>query len=106
MNSRYATTAAILALAIGSAGLTGCSTGKTEGERTMESATEMEQAAAMITKGEQQEADGKALEARGRAVRDQGDSTEGTRLINEGLAKQKTGRALIEQGRRVKADVD
>ncbi len=95
-------TAALCTMVVaGGAAMNGCAN-KTEGERTLERAAEIEEAGTMITRGEQMERDGKAIEARGRTAREQGDTTEGNRLMNEGQAKVKQGQALIEQGRRAK----
>jgi hypothetical protein len=93
---------ALCAIAFAGASAVGCAN-KTEGERTLERAKEVEDAGHMISRGEQLVRDGKATEARGRAAKDQGDTVEGNHLINEGQAQQKQGQALIEQGRKVKS---
>src|SRR3954469_12813193 len=95
MGSNVFRAGALCAIAVAGATAVGCAN-KTEGERTLERAKEVEDAGNMITRGEQLVRDGKATEARGRTAKEQGDTVEGNHLINEGEAQQRQGRALIE----------
>lgn len=79
----------------------GCANG-TEGERTLEQAARIEDAGQMIARGEQLVADGKATEARGQALAEQGNRIDGERLAGEGRARQKQGQGLIEEGRKLR----
>lgn len=100
MNRLY-TTILLPVLAISGLSITGC-TNQTEGQRTMQKGDAIEDAGTMIRRGELKVADGKSLEARGRAMRDQGDTIGGDKLIGEGRALQAQGAELIEQGRRIR----
>lgn len=91
----------VAAAVVGIAALSGCAN-KTEGDRTIERAKTVEDAGMMIKRGETAVTDGKATEARGRSMKEQGNTLEGDRLINEGQAQQKKGQADIDQGRKMK----
>ena len=96
------TTVLTAIIVAGGAGFgTGCES-KTEGERTIEKAAKIEDAGLRIKRGEQMVVDGKAAEARGRAMKDQGQTVEGDKMISEGRSMQKQGEALIAQGRQDK----
>jgi hypothetical protein len=101
MNHRLYSSLLLPVLAVGGLTVVGC-TNQTEGQRTMQKGDAIEDAGAMIRRGELLVSDGKALEARGRAVRDQGDTITGDKLIGEGRSKQAQGQELIEQGRRIR----
>ncbi len=62
----------------------------------------MQTAGETIRRGELAVQDGKALEARGKTVRDQGDTIAGDKLVAEGKATQARGEELIRQGRAMK----
>lgn len=91
----------VAAAAVSMAALAGCSN-KTEGDRTLERAKTVEDAGMMIKRGEQTVADGRATEARGRALKDQGNHVEGDKLVEEGRSMQRKGQADIDAGRRLK----
>lgn len=81
---------------------TGCVSDRTEGQQTLAKANRIEDAGEMIRRGEMYVSQGKATEARGRAIKEQGDEVTGDRLIGEGKANQEKGEELIEQGRKLR----
>lgn len=81
---------------------TGCSSGKTEGDKTLDRAKIIEDAGNKIKMGEDMKRDGAALEARGKAAKAQGDTVNGEKMINEGEMKQKQGQMAIDQGKKMK----
>jgi hypothetical protein len=96
------TTVLAAIIAAGGAGFgTGCAN-KTEGDQTLEKASRIEDAGMRIKRGEQMIVDGKATQARGQAMKDQGQTVDGEKLISEGKSMQKQGQALIDQGRQDK----
>jgi hypothetical protein len=101
MHQRIYTTLLLPVVALGGIALTGCAN-QTEGQRTMQQGDAIEDAGVMIRRGELLVSDGKAMEARGQTVRDQGDTITGDKLIAEGKANQKKGNELIDQGRRIR----
>lgn len=89
-------------IAAGGAGFGAGCANKTEGERTLEKASRIEDAGVRIKRGEEMIVEGKAAEARGRAMKDQGQTVEGDKMISEGKSMQRQGQALIDQGRQDK----
>lgn len=87
----------ICAMALGMS-IAGCES-MSESEKADAKAVRVSEAAEIIRKGEGQVADGKAMEARGRAMTEQSQQTESDRLIAEGRAMQKSGQSLIDQGK-------
>jgi hypothetical protein len=85
------------AMAIGMS-IAGCES-MSESEKADAKAQRVSEAAEIIRKGEGQMADGKAMEARGRAMNEQSQQAESDRLIAEGRAMQKSGQSLIDQGK-------
>lgn len=81
--------------------LSGC-TNQTEGERTMNKGSQIQDAGGMIRQGEILVVDGKAAQARGEEMKRQGSNAAGDRLIAEGRADQKKGEELISQGRKIR----
>lgn len=95
-------TAALSAIILAGAAVTGCQS-KPESERTLEHAKVVEDAGHMMARGEDMVREGKAMQARGKAAKEQGDTVEGARQINEGELMQRNGEAAIEQARKAKA---
>ncbi|HEX8341650.1 MAG TPA: hypothetical protein VF624_12130 [Tepidisphaeraceae bacterium] len=96
---RTLTTAALaLALGLMPVATTGCAN-ETESERTLRKADRMEDAGLMIKRGEGMEAEGEAMIAQGRTLRDQGNRTQGETMIAEGEAKRTAGRTMISKGK-------
>ena len=101
MRRTLLTTGLLFTLGIAGGMNVGCNN-KTEGERTLENAERHEEAGVMITRGERLVQDGEALEAKGAAIKRQGDDLQGDQFIAEGRAKKAQGRELIEEGRKIK----
>jgi len=89
-------------LALGGAPLLSGCTNMTEGERTMMKGDQVEDAGAMIRRGEMYVENGKALIARGEELKRQGDNPGGDKLIAEGKAREKLGQEQINQGRQLR----
>ena len=106
MNNKTTRSVLSIALLAGTAAVLpvtnfGC-TNQTEGERTMDNADRMKDAGEMIRKGEMEVEDGKALQARGDAIKQQGDNAQGDKLVAEGKAREALGNKHIEEGRNLR----
>ena len=93
----------LLAGVIAAASMTigGCVT-QSESEKTQMKADRATEAASLMRKGEGQITEGKAMEARGRAMSGQDQKVESERLVAEGLALQKSGQAMIDQAKTIR----
>ena len=94
--------AALIGAVIGGGMIVGCESHKPESVKTREQAEGLETAADMISRGEKNVADGKAMIARGEELKHQNNDVEGDRLIADGKTMKALGDSQIEQGRKLK----
>ncbi len=80
--------------------IAGCSS-QTAGQKAQVEAKEKTNAADMMLRGEKHIADGEAEIARGKTIKEQGDTVEGDRQIAEGKALKSLGEEELAQGKKI-----